>query len=59
MNDTNDTAFEPMDKPAAVGEKSDGTVTYKIVDGNTYLNNELVEGAKVVGHVQIDEAKAD
>lgn len=56
MNDNVDTAFEPMDKPASVGEKSDGTVTYQIVEGDTYIDGKRVEDAKVVGHIQIDEA---
>lgn len=59
MNDTNDSAFEPMDAAPAVGQKDDGTVTYQIVEGNEYLDGKLVKEAKVVGHVQIDEAAVD
>lgn len=59
MNDTTDKAFEPMDAPRTVGAQSDGTVTYQIVDGDEYLDGKIVEKAKVVGHVQIDEPKVD
>ena len=57
MNERNDPAFEPMDAPVAVGENSDGTVTYKIVEGDTYLDGEIVRDAKdlkVVGTVQLE-----
>jgi hypothetical protein len=54
MNEHIDPAFAPMEKPAVrVGPQPDGTVTYNVVEGNTYLNDKLVE-PKVVGYVQID-----
>lgn len=50
-----DVAFEPMDAPAIVGgPQSDGTVSYKIVEGDTFIDGVKVE-PKVVGYVQIDE----
>lgn len=58
MNDTNDKAFEPMDAAVAVGEKSDGTVSYKIVEGNEYLDGKLV-GKTEVGRIQIEEPKIE
>ena len=59
MNEHNDPAFEPMDAPVAVGEKPDGTVTYQIVEGDTFVDGELVKSAKVIGEVQIEADKVD
>lgn len=56
MNDNVDKAFEPMDAPVAVGEKPDGTVTYQIVEGDTFLNGELVGKPEVVGTIQIEDS---
>lgn len=58
MNEHTDKAFEPMDKAdAVVGRKDDGTVTYQIVEGDTFVNNELVKQPEVVGTIQIEEPK--
>jgi hypothetical protein len=60
MNDNVDKAFEPMDAPAAVaGPQTDGTVTYQIVEGDTFVDGELVKSAKVIGEVQIEADKVD
>ena len=54
MNDSVDKAFEPMDAPAAVGEIDGNTVSYKIVEGNTYLDGKLVKGTEKVGVAQTE-----
>lgn len=60
MNDSNDSAFEPMDQAASVaGRKDDGTVTYQIVEGDTFVNNELQKRPEVVGTIQIEDPKVD
>lgn len=60
MNERIDSAFEPMDKATSVaGVQTDGTVTYQIVEGDTFVNNELVKKPEVVGTIQIEEPKED
>lgn len=53
MNEqTQDAAFAAMDATPAVPQ-TDGTVTYKIVEGDTFLDGKLVEAApEVIGYVQ-------
>ena len=58
MNEHNDVAFEPMDKAGAVagGENPDGTVTYQIVEGDTFVDGKLVaKTPEVVGTIQIEK----
>ena len=59
MNDKiNDVAFEPMDKAGTVasGPNADGTVTYQIVEGDTFVDGKLVaKEPEVVGTIQIEE----
>jgi len=57
MNEHTDAAFEPMDKtsPVAGQQNADGTVTYKIVEGDTYVDGKLVaKEPEVVGTIQLE-----
>lgn len=48
----NDAAFAAMDATAGVPQ-TDGTVTYKIIEGDTFLDGKLVEASpEVIGYVQ-------
>lgn len=59
MNEHIDPAFAPMDKPdASVGRHADGSVTYKVVEGNTYLDGKLVKPEQV-GLVAIDHPEGE
>ena len=57
MNDTHDSAFEPMDKaPSVARVNSDGTISYRIVEGDVYLDDQLVDKSTgKVKYVQDDE----
>ncbi len=58
MNDkNNDVAFEPMDKvPAGFGPQDDGTDSYRIVEGDVFIDGKKVSPDEKV-YVQVpDEA---
>lgn len=61
MNEHQDHAFAPMDEAPRkdVGPQSDGTVSYQIVEGDTFVDGKLVkQEPEVVGYVQIEESEA-
>lgn len=59
MNEHTDQAFAPMDEAPRpnVGPQADGTVSYQIVEGDTFVDGKLVKkDPEVVGYVQLEES---
>lgn len=57
MNEHIDPAFAPMDEAEkrSYGQNEDGTISYQIVEGDTYIDGQKVsKEPEVVGYVQLD-----